>query len=682
MGVLLLSGVATAAVRPVCATCPYGSVDDAVAAAAPGDEIRVLPGTWTSTVAVAADLTFTAPGGAAVTTWIASGAEALRVTGGVVTVRGFTVVPGERAFEVAGGALVLDDVVVAGATGGPGVGVRVVTGSLQASDSSFTDLVSTVDGGAVTLAPGTSGVFERVVFQGNQAAGGGGAIYADEATLELVDCTVSGGAADHGAGIAAVDSDLWSDGTLFQDNAAINTGGALHVEGGAWVDRAGTFLFNHADNRGGAALVATDAEVDVEGSWFESNTSGEGATFNSYLGTGALYVRASTFLDNVADLHGGALHGEVSNAALVFEDNLFVGNEAGIGGGALTSDRSTDFRVVRNRFCANRALSGVGGGAALLYKAGAARSEWTNNVFLNNTSGSQGGALAFLSGSHATVHNNTFLDNAGVNGGAIVFGVNGFDLRNNLVAGTTAGSGVVASGGLVAAADFNLWWDNVPMDRVGVSAAPGDVSAAPELLGWTADGDCLADVVWPAAGSPAIDAGDPALLDPDGSRSDVGASGGPGADPALYLDADGDGFVAALDCDDAEPAAWTGALEVAFDGVDNDCDGVEGITLDPPSWIAGVVSASVVRGVEPGATVRLYQGRAPGAGSCPPFLFGGCLDVTSPRLLASATASADGVAALSLIPSAALAGRTVWVQAVASTPSRAQEAAPVAVTLP
>jgi hypothetical protein len=90
----------------------------------------------------------------------------------------------------------------------------------------------------------------------------------------------------------------------------------------------------------------------------------------------------------------------------------------------------------------------------------------------------------------------------------------------------------------------------------------------------------------------------------------------------------------------------------------------------------------VVRGVEPGATVRLYQGRAPGAGSCPPFLFGGCLDVTSPRLLASATASADGVAALSLIPSAALAGRTVWVQAVASTPSRAQEAAPVAVTLP
>ena len=30
-----------------------------------------------------------------------------------------------------------------------------------------------------------------------------------------------------------------------------------------------------------------------------------------------------------------------------------------------------------------------------------------------------------------------------------------------------------------------------------------------------------------AAGSPAIDAGDPSISDPDGSRSDIGAFGGP-----------------------------------------------------------------------------------------------------------------------------------------------------------
>jgi len=679
---LVLTGVAPAAVRPVCAACPYASVDDAVAAAAPGDEIRVLPGTWTSTIVVGTDLTFTAPGGPEVTTWVAAGAEALRVTGGVVVVDGFTIVPGDRAFEVEGGALVLSDVTVQGATGGPGVAARVTAGSLHASDCDFADLSSTANGGAIDLGPGTSGTFERVTFQGNLAASGGGAIHADQASIDLIECTVSGGAADHGGGLAVFNGDLWTEGTTFQDNSAATTGGALHLDGGAWLDRSSTFAANHAVNRGGAALVAAGAEVDVEGAWFEANTSAEGASFNSYLGTGVVLVRASTFLDNVASQHGGALHGEVSDAALIFEDNLFVGNEAGIGGGAITSDRSSDFRVIRNRFCGNRALSGVGGGAALLYRAGATRSEWKNNVFLNNSSGSQGGSLAFLNGSFATVHNNTFLESAAVNGGAVVFGVNEFDLRNNVVAGTTSGNGVVASGGLAATADFTLWWDNAPLDRAGVPAAPGDLTADPELLDWRVDGDCVADVVWPAPGSPLVDAGDPALTDPDGSRSDVGASGGPDADPDLFRDDDGDGFVAALDCDDEEAAAWTGAIEVAFDGVDNDCDGVDGITLEPPSWIAGVASASVVRGVEPGATVRLVQGRTAGAGPCPSYLFGGCLDITSPRLLASATADGDGVANLTVTASAALAGRTVWVQAVASTPVRAQEGAPVPVSFP
>ncbi|MBO87277.1 MAG: hypothetical protein CL927_18165 [Deltaproteobacteria bacterium] len=40
------------------------------------------------------------------------------------------------------------------------------------------------------------------------------------------------------------------------------------------------------------------------------------------------------------------------------------------------------------------------------------------------------------------------------------------------------------------------------------------------------------------------------------------------------LDADGDGYEAPLDCDDADPEVNPGASEVCGDGIDNDCDGV------------------------------------------------------------------------------------------------------------
>ncbi len=89
---------------------------------------------------------------------------------------------------------------------------------------------------------------------------------------------------------------------------------------------------------------------------------------------------------------------------------------------------------------------------------------------------------------------------------------------------------------------------------------------------YQADGLCGNDAFSPAAGSPAIDAGAPGVLDLDGSPRDIGAYGGPSADPGILIDDDGDGFNAASDCDDGDAAVFPGASEVC-DGVDNDCDG-------------------------------------------------------------------------------------------------------------
>ncbi|MFC1363576.1 MAG: hypothetical protein G8D61_07945 [gamma proteobacterium symbiont of Ctena orbiculata] len=47
-------------------------------------------------------------------------------------------------------------------------------------------------------------------------------------------------------------------------------------------------------------------------------------------------------------------------------------------------------------------------------------------------------------------------------------------------------------------------------------------------------------------------------------------------DPA---DGDGDGFTSSLDCDDADPTVYPGAMEIKHDGIDQDCNGYD-LTLE------------------------------------------------------------------------------------------------------
>ncbi len=46
-------------------------------------------------------------------------------------------------------------------------------------------------------------------------------------------------------------------------------------------------------------------------------------------------------------------------------------------------------------------------------------------------------------------------------------------------------------------------------------------------------------------------------------------------DSEHILDLDGDGFSPPEDCDDADPASYPGAAEIPYDGVDQDCDGLD-----------------------------------------------------------------------------------------------------------
>ncbi|MEQ1564319.1 MAG: putative metal-binding motif-containing protein [Myxococcota bacterium] len=81
----------------------------------------------------------------------------------------------------------------------------------------------------------------------------------------------------------------------------------------------------------------------------------------------------------------------------------------------------------------------------------------------------------------------------------------------------------------------------------------------------------------PAPWSPLVDAGDPALLDLDGSVSDIGLYGGPSADPAAWADLDGDGVGAPDDCDDTTASVGRATPQHP----DRDGDGHASVTPEP-----------------------------------------------------------------------------------------------------
>ena len=131
-----------------------------------------------------------------------------------------------------------------------------------------------------------------------------------------------------------------------------------------------------------------------------------------------------------------------------------------------------------------------------------------------------------------------------------------------------------AAGGTLADED-DPWPCEVPYPYLYPLGEDGNISEDPLFIDWTPDGDPTNDDLCPAPGSPLIDAGDPDELDPDGSRADIGAFGGPHAFTCdEVLDADGDGYRPVTgDCDDSDPDRFPFQSEVACDGIDQDCDG-------------------------------------------------------------------------------------------------------------
>jgi hypothetical protein len=336
-------------------------------------------------------------------------------------------------------------------------------------------------------------------------------------------------------------------------------GGCLNAQVGGLVLEDTEWSDCHADEECAAVWVYSP-DIVISDSRFSNNDVPErteppaaagAACLDGPLDATQILVERSTFEDNSADW-GHALYVKALTRNAIVRDSVFLRNTSREGPSALGGQVGD---LSHNRFERNETV----GDAAVVQVGGTPESRIVHNLFLNNLSGR--GPVA-LQPCHGLVANNLFVGNgcryapgSGWCSAAVwVTGGCSVDLRNNTFADNSSddgiahlsydsafgqvranvfagGSGRAAVGtdypdwGVSAELAYNVWWRApVPVFGDGVRVADGNFEADPLFVG--------ADDYRLGAESAARDAGDPdpLLADPDGSRNDPGAFGGPEGD--------------------------------------------------------------------------------------------------------------------------------------------------------
>jgi predicted outer membrane repeat protein len=413
----------------------------------------------------------------------------------------------------------------------------------------------------------------------------GGAIYTHVVTLNISDAVFqdnfsnyAGGALYHAYGYGS--SDI-TDTTLDGNESLYDSGGALLIWDTDLTMSRVTLTNNQSDYTGGG-LYHYNGNLSLEDCVFRSNTAGGngGALYSSWSGIDEdpLIIRG-LFEHNQSVYEGGAIAVFDAYQTIQLIDNDIYDNSTGptgFGGGIFIA-RSVRISAQRNRVTGNR--SGYGGGLYVMGSDAYDSSDdiygdaLTNNIFLNNIA-NVGGALCLSQTGYIAVTNNTMAGNVAhdLGGTACLYEAN-VQFYNNIFSFTTESKAIYTYAGkysTITKFAYNDWYRNDVGDLGGAvkSLANSALTIPPQFSTWTHNGDPSDDSVVLSLESNLRDAGHPNMLDPDGSRADIGAYGGPDAQTD---DLDGDGFDTTVDCDDTDDSIHPGAEDTPYDGINSDC---------------------------------------------------------------------------------------------------------------
>ena len=310
--------------------------------------------------------------------------------------------------------------------------------------------------------------------------------------LQLDGFTVSDGMWVDGGGLHLGSATARITDCVFEDNACgmYGNGGGIHVDGGSLelldsVIRDNDCYSGFGDQGAdGGGLWAHDADLTIDGCEFTGNAAGDG---------GGLYLEACT-----AEILHTVVAGNLATDTEPLSGDLRGGGAAAVRGGMVTFAND------------------------LLYE--------------NETSGSGGGLFALETQQSLVVLNSTIAGNRSSYGGGVhAADDGGLLVTNSIVAFDSVAGGVAeidaddpADQPMVTYCDVH--GDGNPYGPLlsDLTGQAGNLSVDPLLVGLVLDG-LYDDDLHLSAGSPCVDAGNPYVDfdDPDGSRNDMGAYGGP-----------------------------------------------------------------------------------------------------------------------------------------------------------
>jgi hypothetical protein len=492
-------------------------------------------------------------------------------TGTGVTIRGLTLKDGSTSST--GGGIscvsstlkVRDSVVTANrATGGGGLAATGCVLDVARSRFDANNAGSGRGGGAFVT--GGSGVIIDNTFNSNNAEEGGG-IAIVGGTTELADNEVRDNSAHRGGGLFVAHDGLvrgnqiianegrWTGGGIYTDapaptiegntidhNTSVNDGGGFYVHQGAphIVDNVIT-ANESGDDGGGVRLFESSARV-------ERNVIENNVAADSGGGVRVSHVQAQ-LIDNIirnnqAPLGGGL---DLDNDASVLRGGVISGNRASSGGGISAALYPWSGAVIEDVEIADNVATSRGGGmyivnndkpvalrhlvvrgnrapqGAGLYIKDTSHT-LTNSVFDRNIATGEGGAMYLAAGSSARTAAHAFVvtrGNSASTGSSVWSAAPNVSLANSIFA---EGSGTAIKVSVVPTFRFNDTWPRSFSGMTDPTGSSGNISADPRFIAPSSGNFGL------GSGSPAIDAGDPALHDADGSRADMGLFGGPDGD--------------------------------------------------------------------------------------------------------------------------------------------------------
>ena len=480
-----------------------------------------------------------------------------------------------------------------------GAGIALIEASAELSAVEFDANSAYRAGGGLYLATSSEVDCSACVFVDNEAKRGGAADVTSSSRLvdDAGEYTDNVATDEDGGALRVTDEGrLTMSSCVLSGNLADQSGGAIYLEDpGAAVSLESCELeANETTSGDGGAIAALDgAELSLGEVLFADNVAGGAGgavAFSPGAARHALTIEGGSFDDNDAR-EGGALY--VTVGALSLSDASLEGNTASRDGGGVLIEAASE--VLLRRVLLHENVAGDEGGAVLATDLAAGVDLTVGNCVFSENEASDGAGLMLLDNDAvAGVVNNTFVANdASGDGGHLVVDGATVEFVNNIAWQAVDGGGLYAAdAGSASGSDVYYCdvYNNSGGDYTGSftsgTGSSGNISADPYVRAFSADGVEDNDDLRLTLSSPCLDAGDPSIVDVDGSSSDIGAYGGPDADAS---DDDGDGYYDITDCDDADASVHPGASEAAYDGVDQDCDGADLTDVDKDGYDAAIV---------------------------------------------------------------------------------------------